>query len=214
MLLPTTCPLCLAVGPAPCAACIARLDAAPALAPPPGVERCDALFAYEGAGAELVQRLKYANHRDAVATLALGLARLVAAGGEVSVVTWVPASPSNRRLRGYDQGELLARAVARRLPGARASACFRRRAGAAQTERDRADRLAGPALEWGRSRGLSGTVALVDDVRTTGASLAAAASLLRAHGALRVVAATIAATPDRSADPRSTIGVTAQPDPP
>jgi predicted amidophosphoribosyltransferase len=195
VLLPSTCPICLAVGPAPCAACIAQLRPAPDLDPPPGVDRCLALMAYEGTGAVLVQRLKYANHRDALDTLALGLARLLAPE-QPTVLTWVPAAPDHRRHRGFDQGELLARAVSRHLPGAGARRLLDRRAGPAQTGRDRAHRLVGPDLVARRSVPTAGPIALLDDVRTTGASLAAAAAALRSAGANSIVCATIAATPD------------------
>ena len=69
MLLPSACPVCLTVGPAPCGQCVAQLSPAPDLLAPPYVDRCVALVAYEGVGATLIRRLKYANHRDALATL-------------------------------------------------------------------------------------------------------------------------------------------------
>jgi len=195
MLLPSACPICLAVGPAPCDRCIARLQPAPALTPLPGIDRAVALVAYEGVGAQLVQRLKYANHRDALDSLAGGLAQLLAAE-RVDQLTWVPAAVAHRRDRGFDQGELLARAVARHLSGVRARRLLDRRPGPAQTGRDRAERLVGPTLRLRRGARPTGVVGLLDDVRTTGASLASAAEVLRSAGAQRVVAATIAATPD------------------
>jgi predicted amidophosphoribosyltransferase len=195
MLLPSACPICLAVGPAPCEACIAQLRPAPALPPPPGIDRAIGLVAYEGAGAVLVQRLKYANHRDALQTLARGLAQLLWTE-PIDALTWVPAGLAHRRDRGFDQGELLARAVARHLPGVKARRLLDRRPGATQTGRDRAERLAGPALGLHRGAQPAGTVVLLDDVRTTGASLATAAAILRSAGARSVLAATIAVTPD------------------
>ncbi len=73
MLLSRTCPVCHRVGPAPCPACAAQLVPPPPLAPPPGVDRCVALFSYTDVGAELVAALKFANQRDAVRSLGAAL---------------------------------------------------------------------------------------------------------------------------------------------
>src|SRR4051794_38515260 len=54
VLLAVTCPVCGGRGRAPCPGCLAELRPAPLLAPPPGVDACHALLAYEGAGRELV----------------------------------------------------------------------------------------------------------------------------------------------------------------
>jgi predicted amidophosphoribosyltransferase len=162
------------------------------------VDRSLALIAYQGTGAVLVQRLKYANHRDALGMLAGGLAELIEPE-RPAALTWVPASLAHRRDRGFDQGELLARAVARCLPGVRARRLLDRGPGAPQTGRDRAERLAGPNLHPHRGRRVVGTVVVLDDVRTTGASLRAAADVIRSGGADRIVAATIAVTPAHAA---------------
>jgi predicted amidophosphoribosyltransferase len=111
----------------------------------------------------------------------------------------VPAAAAHRRERGFDQGQLLARAVARKLPGVPARRLLDRQPGPAQTGRDRAERLIGPTLALHRGARSTGTVVLLDDVRTTGASLATGAAILRTAGAQRVVAATIAATPAHAA---------------
>lgn len=190
MLLAVTCPVCGDRGAAPCPDCLASLLPAPSLPPPPGVDDCRALLAYEGAGRELVARLKHRNHRGALPGLAAAAASLVDPG-EVDVVTWAPTTPRRRRARGYDQSELLARVVARRLER-RCRRLLRRPDGPAQTGRSAADRWAGPAFS---ARSVSGAVLLLDDVVTTGATVAAATQALRVAGASRVMVLALARTP-------------------
>ncbi|MCB1016792.1 MAG: ribosome-associated translation inhibitor RaiA [Acidimicrobiales bacterium] len=136
-------------------------------------------------------RLKYRNARDAVPWLAAGMAARVDADA-VDVVTWVPTTARRRRDRGFDQAEVLARAVARRLrrPCRR---LLRRAAGAPQTGRRRVERFADPGLRCvGRP---PPKVLVVDDVATTGATLAWVATTLRGAGTVEVRAVTAARTP-------------------
>ena len=192
MLLPVRCPGCGALGGAPCPACAATLRPAPSLPPPPSVDRCLAVLAYEGVARDLVARLKYRNHRDALAGLAAAMAALVLAPGTVDAVTWAPTTPARRRGRGFDHAELLARAVARRLH----RPCRRlldRHPGPAQTGRNRAERGRGPVVTP-RGR-CPPSVLLVDDVVTTGATVSAAAGALRAAGAVHVTVLAAARTP-------------------
>ena len=110
------------------------------------------------------------------------------------VVTWAPTAPGRRRARGYDQAEVLARAVGRSL-GVPVRGLLRRtdRAGP-QTGRRRAERLA-RAPTFVATRRVPDRVVVVDDVVTTGATLQAAASALVAGGAHSVRAVAAAATP-------------------
>jgi predicted amidophosphoribosyltransferase len=191
MFLPTTCPVCRAHGPAPCAGCAAELRPAPALPDPPGLDSCAALLTYAGAGRELVARLKYRNARASVPFLARGMAAIVPF--DIDVVTWAPTTPARLRRRGFDQARLLARAVARQR-GVPCRPLLRRRPGPAQTGRDAAARYAGPGFAG--VRGVQGRrVLLVDDVVTTGATVAAAARALREAGAGEVHVVAAARTP-------------------
>jgi ComF family protein len=119
----------------------------------------------------------------------------------------VPLHPSRRRQRGFDQAELLARGLLRRLrkeksaPPARflAGVLRRTRATVPQVSLSvsaRHDNVRGvfslrsPAAVCGR------TVVVIDDVMTTGATLAACAAALKQAGAARVFALSLArATP-------------------
>jgi predicted amidophosphoribosyltransferase len=113
----------------------------------------------------------------------------------VDVVAWVPASRNRRRQRGYDQGRVLARHAGRRLGVGHRRLLARPRRDA-QAGRSRSDRLAGPLLvATGRC---PPRILLVDDVSTTGASLANAAAVLRRAGARYVAAGVLAAVEHRS----------------
>ncbi len=138
------------------------------------------VWPHEGRAAELVCKLKYGRATVAVSELAQAMADVAP---EVDFVTWVPASPSRRRQRGFDQGELLARALARRRR-VRVRRLLRRSDDDPQTGRDRVGRIAGPQFEsCGPALRSQPTVLVVDDVSTTGTTLRRAASVLRSRGA-------------------------------
>ena len=138
------------------------------------------VWPHEGRAAELVCKLKYGRATVVVSELAQAMADV---SPEVDFVTWVPASPSRRRQRGFDQGELLARALARRRR-VRVKRLLRRSDDDPQTGRDRDGRFAGPEFEsCGPRLRSEPTILVVDDVSTTGTTLRCAASLLRSRGA-------------------------------
>jgi predicted amidophosphoribosyltransferase len=195
VLFPPACAVCGARGRSPCARCEAALRRPPPLPPPPGVERLVALLAYEDEGRELVARLKYRNARSSLPWLADRLAALVDSS-DVDAVTWLPTTARRRRRRGFDQSELLARAVARRL-GLPCARLLYRGPGPPQTGRTGLQRRHRPRLAAIRPR-TPARVLLVDDVCTTGASLAAGAAALRRNGSTVVVAATVARALPRS----------------
>ena len=186
MLLRSVCPICRQPGGVPCGPCRDQLRPAPADAPVP------AIISYEGVGRELLARLKYRDARQAVAPLADALVAGLIDPVSVNAVTWIPTTDRRRRERGFDQAELLARAVARRL-GRPCRRLLRRLGDDHQTGRSRAERLRGPSLV---AVGVPPrNVLLIDDVVTTGATVRAAVDVLTAAGAVTVQPRVAAATP-------------------
>lgn len=192
LLLPPRCGACHRRGPSPCPPCRELLVAAPALPPPPPLGALIALLAYEGGARPLVAGLKVCHNRGALRWLADGLALLLPDG--VDLITWAPTSPSRVAARGADHARLLAEELAR-AAGVRAHRTLDRSPGPPQTGRSRAERLAsGPSFT--ARYDLSGlTVAVVDDVTTTGATLAAAGRAVVAAGAIRAMGVAAAFTP-------------------
>ena len=145
-----------------------------------------AVFEYGGAVATAIVRFKYAGRSDLAARFAEAMAAL-GEGGDVELVVPVPLHPRRLVERGFDQAALLAMPVARRR-GIRCAprALVRTRPTPPQASLDRAARSANvadaflcpmPAVVSGRS------VLLVDDVRTTGATLASCIDVLCRAGA-------------------------------
>ena len=116
--------------------------------------------------------------------------------GADDLATWVPLHPKRRKRRGYDQAELLARRAAE-LCGIPAEATLEKvRVTDVQSQQAvEADRRANVEGAYRALPGLDLTgrrVVLVDDVVTTGSTLAQCAACLRSAGAAVVVGLTFA----------------------
>ncbi len=154
--------------------------------------------AYRGTGAQLVRRFKFDDRRDALDVLAAALAaRLDDLPGAMRVVA-VPRHRARVRETGSDPAFDLARALARRLQRRFEPRALRRtRPTAQQTGLGSVARrrnVAG-AFRADPTRVADVPVLLVDDVVTTGATLAAARRALRHAGATPIHCTALAATP-------------------
>jgi ComF family protein len=210
LLAPPACAACGLPGPPACAACLAAL-----VRPPPPlcggcgypvpvpVERCPhcpgglvgarQAVVYEGPAPALVAALKDGRRRSLAPILAELIAQAARPPPAVALVP-VPLAPSRQRERGFNQALLIARCLGPRWGVPVTDVLARMRdgppqRGASRTERTRqvAGAFAVRPRTWAPTRAL-----LVDDVHTTGATLAACARALRRAGSRDVGAVAFA----------------------
>jgi ComF family protein len=150
---------------------------------------------HAGAAAAVVHALKYRGWRHLADVCApVMVATLASRGIEPDLLVPIPLHSTRRRARGFNQAELLATALASRLRRPVAIALARDRPTRPQVGSSRASRFANVrgAFRSFQRFDPHETIALVDDVATSGATLASAAAALSAAGATRVVGVTFA----------------------
>lgn len=158
-------------------------------------------LAYSGPARDLVRALKFRGATAVADTMAAQIAANAPAGLlGAERATWrpllvpVPLHPRRLRRRGYNQAALIADALARRA-GLELADCLARTGSATtQVGRGRAERRASPAGSVELRAPVPDRAVLVDDVATTGATLAACAGALRVGGSVDVAALVFART--------------------
>jgi predicted amidophosphoribosyltransferase len=150
-----------------------------------GFARARAAIVYDAGARSLVSAWKERGRRDLVAPFA-SIVEEVVARPHADVVTFVPGDRGRGRDRGHVPAARLAATLAGawRLPTARL--LERRRSSPRQTGLRRVARQANVRGLFAAPRGVRGTVVLVDDVYTTGATVAACSRELRRAGARSV----------------------------
>ncbi len=185
----STCAMPLACGTSQCGACVRE---------PPPLDACVAAVAYGYPWSRLVVEFKFQERPGWAASLALLMRSapwVEPALDAADIVIPMPLSPKRLRERGFNQALQLARHLAPDKTDA--ALLLRIRHTPPQTDLHRAQRLANVqhafAIEPLRVQALVGKrLVLVDDVMTSGASLHAAARVLRQAGASHVTALVLA----------------------
>jgi len=162
------------------------------LSKPPHYDATVAALAYEFPADALVHSLKFRGELALAEYLGAILRRCIA-HPEVDSVIAVPLSADRLRSRGYNQAVEIARQVAGR--SVELDLCVRERDTPAQMDLPYAERRRNVRGAFRCTRALPGaSVAVVDDVMTTGATLDEIAGVLKRAGAARVVNWVVART--------------------
>jgi predicted amidophosphoribosyltransferase len=157
---------------------------------PPGVDLAVSVSPSAGVARRIVHGIKFGRRLSLAGVAAEAMLRVVPAAESPDAVVAVPPGPWRWRSRGFDPAEEIAIAIAglARLPFHQ---CLGRGRGRRQVGRTRRQRLADPPRVWTVAPAPRNAL-LVDDVWTTGATLAACAEALRESGSRRIVALTLA----------------------
>lgn len=185
------CALPVPAGVTECGACLRT---------PPPLDACFAAVSYAYPWSDCISAFKFRSHTGWASTLA-GLLRATPwVEPALERSDWLlpmPLSDARLRQRGFNQSLLLARQL--EAEKTRVDLLLRIRDTRAQSELPRSERLRNVqgafALEPALAQSLRGVrVVLVDDVMTSGASLHAAANVLRQAGAAHITALVVART--------------------
>jgi ComF family protein len=180
---PSRCPRCAAPSfdEQTCGACLAN---------PPQFDQVIAACSYAFPLDRLIQRLKFSGYLAAVPLLAdLLLEEIERAQCRPDAILALPLSRERLRERGFNPSLEIARVLARETGIALVTeACVRVRHGQAQSALASSERQRNVRGAFACTASLHGlSIAVVDDVLTTGSTLNEVASVLRKSGAERVV---------------------------
>ncbi len=152
-----------------------------------------AAYHYDGSAARIVQSYKYGGSRWLSAFMAQTMLHAAAdAHIQFDCICHVPLHSMKRRKRGFDQAQLLAKRIAE-LTGKPCLAAIKRvRNTPSQTKLNAVERKTNMRGAFEAAQAVQGSVLLVDDVLTTGATVSECADVLKTAGAQSVTVLTFA----------------------
>lgn len=195
LIFPDRCAACGSGDGLLCPACRTALRPYPPEPPPPGLDGVAIAWLYDAPVRRAVHALKYRRRRRVAGALGDALAAALPSPPPGDALMPVPLHGGRLAERGFNQSEELARRLAQHwgLPVV-STGLERVRDTGHQAGLDRRARLSNVAgaFVWRAAAPPPARVLLVDDVLTTGATLAACAEALRAAGAHEVRALALA----------------------
>jgi ComF family protein len=208
LLFPPRCLVCDRLAEPFCASCRAQIvPAEPGWVVPDGLGEMEAVGLHGGTLREAVLRLKFGRKVAMVEPLAGLLAELLAANQgrwKAEALVPVPLHWSRQWERGFNQAELLARAVGRRTGLPCVAAVRRCRRTLPQVGQTGAGRRRNLARAFSPAPGrlpIGARVIIVDDVSTTGTTMSECAAVLRAQGASEVFGLAVTLEPHEKIHP-------------
>ena len=162
-----------------------------------------ALLNYDETARTIMAQIKYKNKREYLDFFGAAMAKRyerTVKGMAVEAIVPVPVHPSRRRARGFNQAEVLAEVLGKKLGiPVKPEMLIREKRTRPQKELTAAERLKNLSGAFSAGEGICGIrrVLLVDDIYTTGSTMEACARALRSAGVEKVYFAVICMTGGR-----------------
>lgn len=168
---------------------------------PKYVDQCISPLYYEGTVRDSLHRFKFSQRTGYAEVYAGFMLKCIDENAFFcDIISWAPVSRKRRRSRGYDQSELLAKAVAAKLglPCLRTLEKVRHNAPQSRTKNaaERAKNVKGAYRCCDPDAVRDRKILLIDDIVTSGSTLSECAKMLKNAGASRVTALTVACGKD------------------
>lgn len=171
-----------------CRECKKKLPEYPVTAYVEGGYRCTSPFMYKDCFAESVKRLKFNNRAQYARTLAFAMVNSLGFSPnafDFDFITCVPMYPEQKNERGYNQSELLAKECAdlMNIPYIDALEKFKKnKVQHSLKGRERRSNVRGVYRPVNREKLKDKRILLIDDIITTGSTLAECAKVLKKSG--------------------------------
>ncbi len=155
-------------------------------------------FYYKDSISVAIRRMKLMGYRELTQAMGVEMSDCITArAGDVhfDFVTYVPVTKKRTRVRGYNQAKLLAQIISECLEIPLADLLEKNIATDSQRTKSGSERRGNVFGVFDLIEGVDvdgKTILLIDDVKTTGATLSECADMLKIYGADRVYAATFA----------------------